>query len=206
MLIEHAGARPRVAASAYVAPTAVLCGDVEVGPDCRILFGAVLTAEDGPIRLGAGCIVMEGAVLRGRAGHPVRLGDRVLVGPHAHVNGAEVGDEGFVATGASLFPGSRVAAGAEIRINGVLHVNSSLPAGAVVPIGWVAVGDPAEILPPDAHDEIWEIQRTLDFTGTVTGLDAAALARGGAMPALMETYAELYGRHRDDRIVTGSGG
>jgi len=206
MLIEHDGARPRVHPSAYVAPNAVLCGDVEVGADCRILFGAVLTAEDGPIRLGARCIVMENAVLRGRARHPVVLGDRVLVGPHAHVNGAEVGDEVFVATGASLFPGSRVAAGAEIRINGVLHVNSSLPAGAVVPIGWVAVGDPAEILPPDAHDEIWEIQRTLDFTGTVTGLDAAALARGGAMPALMETYAELYGRHRDDRIVTGSGG
>ena len=45
MLIEHDGARPRIDASAYVAPNAVLCGDVEVGPDCRILFGAVLTAD-----------------------------------------------------------------------------------------------------------------------------------------------------------------
>ena len=121
---------------------------------------------------------MEQAVLRGRAGHPVLLGERVLVGPHAHVNGAEVGDEVFVATGASLFPGSRVGAGAEIRINGVLHVNSALPPGAVVPIGWVAVGDPAAILPPGSHDEIWEIQRTLDFVGTVAGVDADALGRG----------------------------
>ena len=201
MLIEHEGARPRVAASAYVAPTAVLSGDVEVGPDCRILFGAVLTAEDGPIRLGEGCIVMEQAVVRGRAGHPVRLGDRVLVGPHAHVNGAEVGDEVFIATGASLFPGSRVGSGAEIRINGVLHVNSVLAAGAVVPIGWVAVGDPASILPPGSHDEIWEIQRTLDFIGTVGGPDAAAPAGESPMHALMQTYAALYGRHRDDRML-----
>ena len=128
--------------------TPSLCGDVEVGPDCRILFGAVLTAEDGPVRLGERCIVMENAVLRGRAGHPARLGDRVSIGPHAHVNGAEIGDEAFVATGASLFPGSRLGAGAEIRINGVLHVNSALPDGAELPIGWIAVGDPAQMFPP----------------------------------------------------------
>jgi gamma-carbonic anhydrase len=202
MLIEHDGATPRVHPSAYVAPTAVLCGDVEVGPDCRILFGAVLTAEDGPIRLGERCIVMENAVLRGRAEHPLLIGDRVLIGPHAHVNGADIGDEAFIATGASLFPGSRVGKGAEVRINAVLHVNSSLPDGAELPISWIGVGDPAQMFPPKAHDEIWEIQRTLDFTGTVTGLEPAELA-GGAMDAFTRTYAELYGRHLGDRIVDG---
>jgi carbonic anhydrase/acetyltransferase-like protein (isoleucine patch superfamily) len=203
MLIEHDGARPRIHPSAYVAPNAVLCGDVEVGPDCRILFGAVLTAEDGPVRLGERCIVMENAVLRGRAGHPARLGDRVLIGPHAHVNGAEIGDEAFVATGASLFPGSRLGAGAEIRINGVLHVNSSLPDGAELPIAWIAVGDPAQMFPPKAHDEIWAIQRTLDFAGTVAGVDTSALAGGSAMSRLTATYAALYGRHRDDEVIAG---
>ncbi len=203
MLIEHCGARPRIHPSAYVAPNAVLCGDVAVGPDCRILFGAILTAEDGPVRLGERCIVMENAVLRGRADHPVHLGDRVLIGPHAHVNGAEIGDEAFVATGASLFPGSRLGAGAEIRINGVLHVNSSLPDGAELPIGWIAVGDPAQMFPPKAHDEIWAIQRTLDFAGTVAGVDTSALPRGSAMSQLTATYAALYGRHRDDEVIDG---
>ena len=200
MLIEHEGARPRVHPSAYVAPTAVLCGDVEVGADCRILFGAVLTAEDGPVRVGTRCIVMENAVVRGRAGHPAQIGDRVLIGPHAHVNGAGIGDEAFVATGASLFPGSRLGAGAEIRVNGVLHVNSVLPDGAELPIGWVAVGDPAQMFAPKDRDEIWSVQRTLDFTGTVTGLAPEALA-GGFMDALTETYAHLYGRHRADHIL-----
>jgi carbonic anhydrase/acetyltransferase-like protein (isoleucine patch superfamily) len=201
MLIEHEGAHPRVHPSAYVAPNAVLCGDVEIGADCRILFGAVLTAEDGPVRVGERCIVMENAVLRGRAAHPVQLGDGVLVGPHAHVNGAEAGDGAFIATGASLFPGSRLGARAELRINAVLHVNSALPEGAELPIGWVAVGDPATMFPPGAHDEIWEIQRTLDFAGTVTGLAPGQLA-GGAMDALTRTYVELYGRHLGDRVVT----
>jgi carbonic anhydrase/acetyltransferase-like protein (isoleucine patch superfamily) len=52
VLIEHDGKRPRVAASAYVAPDAVVCGDVSVGEECRILFGAVLTAETGTVELG----------------------------------------------------------------------------------------------------------------------------------------------------------
>jgi acetyltransferase-like isoleucine patch superfamily enzyme len=86
MLVEHRGARPAVDPSAYVAPTAVLCGDVHVGPDARILFGAVVTAEDGRIEIGARCVVMENALLRARAAHPVRLGDDVLVGPHAHLS------------------------------------------------------------------------------------------------------------------------
>jgi carbonic anhydrase/acetyltransferase-like protein (isoleucine patch superfamily) len=98
MLIEHRGKRPTVDPSAYVAPTAVLCGDVRVGPESRILFGAVVSGEDG-----------HGERARaGREAHPVELGDDVLVGPHAHVNGAIVGEGAFLATGTALFPGSSV--------------------------------------------------------------------------------------------------
>ena len=65
--------------------SAATCGSA---PDARILFGAVLTAEDGSIEIGARCVVMENALIRGRAQHPARIGDDVLIGPHAHVNGA----------------------------------------------------------------------------------------------------------------------
>ena len=119
MLIEHRGAAPDVHPSAYVAPTAVLCGAVRVGPEARILFGAVLTAEDGEVQVGARCVVMENAVLRGRARHPLIVGDDVLVGPHAHLNGARVGGGCFLATGAALFPGCELGPGSEVRVHGV---------------------------------------------------------------------------------------
>jgi acetyltransferase-like isoleucine patch superfamily enzyme len=111
MLIEHEGRRPQVADSAYVAPNAVLCGDVRVGADSRILFGAVLTAQTGTIEVGERCIVMENALLRGRESHPAAIGDHVLVGPHAHVNGACIEREVFLATGVSVFPGARIESG-----------------------------------------------------------------------------------------------
>lgn len=68
MLIEHRGIVPAVDPGAYVAPTAVLCGAVRVGPGARVLFGAVLTAEDGQVSVGARSIVMENAVTRWVAG------------------------------------------------------------------------------------------------------------------------------------------
>jgi carbonic anhydrase/acetyltransferase-like protein (isoleucine patch superfamily) len=194
VLIEHRGRGPQVDPSAYVAPTAVLSGDVRVGPDARILFGAVLTAEDGVIEVGARCVVMENAVVRGRAGHHVVLGDDVLVGPHAHVNGATVGAGSFLATGCALFPGARLEDGVEVRIHGVVQVNTVLPAQTVVPIGWVAVGDPAHVLPPDRHDDIWAVQQGLDFTGTVYGVARDAPAR-----ERMERQSAWFGAHRDDR-------
>ena len=196
MLVEHRGKVPHVDPSAYVAPTAVLCGDVRVGPESRVLFGAVASAEDGLVEIGARCVVMENALLRGRADHPVKLGDDVLVGPHAHVNGSEVGDGSFLATGCSLFPGSRLGREVEVRINGVVHVNSALEDRAMVPIGWVAVGNSARIIAPWDHDEIWRIQEALDFTRTVYGLRREATAR-----ERMERQAEWFGAHRDDRVL-----
>ena len=197
MLIESEGKRPSIAETAYVAPNAVVCGDVTVGEETSILFGAVLTADGGSIEVGRRCVVMENALVRGRGRHPTRIGDHVLVGPHAHVNGASVDEEVFLATGASVFPGARIGRGAEVRINGVVHVKTVLPPDAIVPIGWIAVGDPAEILPPDRHDEIWAIQEQLDFPGTTFGLDRDR----ATMKRVTERYAELFGRHRADLII-----
>jgi carbonic anhydrase/acetyltransferase-like protein (isoleucine patch superfamily) len=193
MFIEHRGKRPSVDPSAYVAPTAVLCGDVRVGPDARILFGAVVSGEDGHVEIGARCVVMENALLRGREAHPVELGNDVLVGPHAHVNGSVVGSGAFVATGAALFPGSRVGRNAEVRINAVVHVNTVLGDEALVPIGWVAVGNPARTIAPWDHEEIWRIQEALDFPRTVYGLPRDATAR--------QRKTEWFGAHRADRVV-----
>ena len=176
-----------------MAPTAVVCGDVRVGADARIMWNAVVSAEDGRVELGARCVVMEHALVRGRAAHPVVVGDDVLIGPHAHVNGATIGREALVATRASLFPGSSVGVRGEVRIGGVVHVNSTLADGAVVPIGWVAVGD--RVLPPDRHDEIWEIQRGLDFPGTVYGEPRGE----DLMARVMPRQAAWLAAHRDDR-------
>jgi carbonic anhydrase/acetyltransferase-like protein (isoleucine patch superfamily) len=200
MLLEHAGHRPVIDPSAYVAPTATLCGNVRVGPDARVLFGAVLTADGGPVEIGAGAIVMENAVLRGTRRDPLRLGRHVLVGPGAYLTGCTVEDDAFLATGSRVFNGALIGTRAEVRINGVVHLRTVLPPDATVPIGWVAVGDPARLFPPGDHEGIWAVQKELDFPGYVFGLPRPAEGQS-IMPEVSRRYGRALGRHGDDRPV-----
>ncbi len=196
MIIEHGDKRPKIAQSAYVAPTAVVRGDVRIGSGTAVLFGAVVTAEGGAVEIGSDCVIMENAVVRGTPRNPVSIGNRVLVGPRAHLSGCQVQDDSFLATGATVFNGAIIEESVEVRVNGVVHVNTRLTAGSVVPIGWVAVGDPGEAYPPSDHDKIWEIQRGLDFPGTVWGVDRA-VPKGERT----KRYAKALARQRADRII-----
>jgi len=171
MLIKHLGHAPHIDPTAYVAPNAVVCGEVTVGPGCRILFGAQVVAEGGSIRIGSECIVMENAVLRSTPRHSLAIGNNCLIGPNAHLVGCTVEDEVFVATGAAVFHSARLGKGCEVRINGVVHLLTHVPAGATVPIGWVAVGNPAKILPSSEHEKIWEVQQPLNFPLAVYGFE-----------------------------------
>ena len=196
MLYEHLGARPRIHESAVIAPTAVVSGDVEIGADCQVLHGAVITAEGGPITLGENVIVMENAIVRASSANPVHIGDHVLIGPGASVSGAVIGNEVFLATGTRVFNGAKIGDRAEVRINAVVHLRTTLPEDTVVPIGWVAVGDPPLVLSPDKHDEIWAAQRELDFPGYVFGVDRDT---PDVMVQLTERYGRSLARHADDR-------
>ncbi|GAA1697260.1 hypothetical protein GCM10009808_13420 [Microbacterium sediminicola] len=196
MLFEHLGASPRIHPSAVIAPSAVISGDVTIGADVQVLHGAVITAEGGPITIGDDVIVMENALIRASATDPVHIGDHVLVGPMASVSGATIDREVFLATGTRVFNGARIGERSEVRINAVVHLRTVLPAESVVPIGWIAVGDPAQLYPPERHDEIWATQQELDFPGYVFGLDRDT---PDLMVQLTERYGRALSRHADDR-------
>ena len=194
MLLTHSRHSPRIDPTVYVAPNSVVCGDVNVGPGCRILFGAQIIAESGSITIGRECIVMENAVLRSSARHPLTIGNNCLIGPNAHVVGCTIEDEVFVATGATIFHSARLGKGCEVRVNGVVHIKSHVAAGETVPIGWIAVGNPAQILPPREHEKIWEIQKELNFPLTVYGFERSQ----AGMVNITRRLSKSLGSHADD--------
>jgi carbonic anhydrase/acetyltransferase-like protein (isoleucine patch superfamily) len=198
MLIKHAGVQPQVDPTAYIAPNAVVCGNVTVGPGCRIMHGAQVIAESGSISVGRECIVMENAVLRSSSRHPLTMGNNCLVGPNAHVVGCTVEDEVFIATGAAIFHSAHLGKGSEVRINGVVHLKSHLAARKTVPIGWVAIGNPAQILPPSEHESIWRIQEPLNFPLTVYGFERPE----ATMEKITRRLSEALGSHADDEPTT----
>lgn len=194
----HLGAVPRIHPDAVVAPTAVISGDVTIGAGCQVLHGAVITAEGGAVTLAENVIVMENALVRATATNPVHVGSHVLVGPMASISGAVIDDEVFLATGTRVFNGAHIGARSEVRINAVVHLRTVLPADTVVPIGWVAVGQPPQILPPERDEQIRRAQRELDFPGYVFGLDRET---PDLMVQLTERYGRSLARHADDEAL-----
>src|SRR5205823_6642427 len=117
----------------------------------------------GRIEVGSGCVIMEHAVLRATGRFPLRVGDRVLVGPHAYLSGCQVDSRCFVATGAMVFNGAQLGDSCVVALGGKVHVDTELAAGTRVPIGYLAFGRPATIYPPDRAPELHEELGRLDF-------------------------------------------
>ncbi|HEY5341765.1 MAG TPA: hypothetical protein VIK27_12120 [Candidatus Aquilonibacter sp.] len=113
MILSSGTKKPKIHSSAYVAGGATISGDVEIGAGCAILHGAVLVAEGAPLRVGANTVVMENAVIKASGGSatqfPCTIGERCIVGPHAYIVGATVGD------GALVGGGSRILNGADVK-------------------------------------------------------------------------------------------
>jgi len=200
MIIEHSGKKPQIDGTAYVAPTATICGDVKIGKNSRIMFGATIIAEGGSIDIGDNCIILENATVRSTAKHSLRIGENVLIGPNAHVVGCTVENNVFIATGASIFHGAKLCEGSEVRINGVVHIKTVLPKDETVPIGWIAVGDPVRILPPEKHEEIWSIQKQLNFPKFVYGIERNPDGET-IMPDITGSVADVLKAHKDDKII-----
>jgi carbonic anhydrase/acetyltransferase-like protein (isoleucine patch superfamily) len=160
------------------------------------MHGARLVAEaDGSMRVGRNCIVFENAVIRATSRHDCSIGYYCIVGPNSHVVGAQIDAEVFVATGAAVFHGAQIGHGSEVCINGTVHLRTRLEPGSTVPIGWVAVGDPAQILSPDQHEAIWAIQKTLVFPGFVYGVDRTA---SDVMKTITSRLSHALGIHRTE--------
>jgi carbonic anhydrase/acetyltransferase-like protein (isoleucine patch superfamily) len=202
MEIRHRDNGPSVDPDAYVAPTAVLSGEVRIGPGSCVLHGAVISADGGPVEIGANCAIMEHAVLRATPRHQLTIGDHVLAGPHSYLTGCTIGDEVFIATGAMVFNGARMGRASSVALGGAVHIGCVVPPQTRIPIGWVAVGDPARLYPPGEAESIRAgLDEAGGFLPFVFGADPAA-DRGEQMRTALRRYTSFLSRsHQGDEPI-----
>ncbi len=188
MILSSGTHKPKIHSSAYVAPTATISGAVTIGEGCAVLHGAVITSEGAPVAIGAKSVIMEHAVLKASGGSAtsfaLSVGERCIVGPHAYVVGAKIGNGCFVASGAKIFNGAVLEDGSGVALGAIVHVKARLAKGATVPMLHIALGDPAAIYPPD---QAGELRERIDFFAEVFNLDASDDVRARAA----ETYAKF---------------
>ncbi len=142
MEFDLGGKRPKVHPDAYIAPTAVLIGDVEVGAGASVWFGAVLRGDEAAIRVGDGANIQDNAVIHCAHDLPTHIGPNASVGHSAQLEGCIVEEGAVVGMGATMLQRSRLGAGSMLAAGAVLQE------GRAVPPGHMAAGVPAVVKKP----------------------------------------------------------
>ena len=128
-----------VAPSAFIAPTATVLGDVRIGEQSSIWFGAVIRGDCEAIRIGKRTNIQDLCVLHADAGFPCIIGDRVTVGHSAIVHGAIVEDDVMIGMRAVVMNGAKIGAGSLVAVGAIVLEGMEIPPGSVV------MGAPARI-------------------------------------------------------------
>jgi carbonic anhydrase/acetyltransferase-like protein (isoleucine patch superfamily) len=150
-LFSFEGKRPRVHPSAFIAPTAVLIGDVTVEANASVWYNAVVRADFGPVVIRRGANVQDCAVVHVTPVNPVEIGAGATVGHTCVIHGAVLEDEALVGNGATVLDGARIGARAMVAAGALVTPGTAIPADVL------AVGAPARVKGPLAGTaaEFW---------------------------------------------------
>ncbi len=140
MLKEYMGKLPQVDKEAFIAETAVLIGDVEVGAQSSVWYGAVLRGDESPIRIGRGSSVQDNVVMHCDRHSPMTIGDNVTIGHGAVVHGATVGDNVLIGMGAVVLNGAHIGKNCIVAAGAVVKERAEIPDNSML------VGVPAKII------------------------------------------------------------
>ena len=148
-LYPYLGKTPRLGERVFVAPSAAVAGDVEVGDDCSFWFHSAARGDVNRIHIGPQTNVQDGAVLHvTHETHPLAIGSGVVIGHGAILHGCTIEDGALIGIGARVLDGAVVETGAQVGAGAVV-----VP-GMRVPAGHLALGLPARVTRPLSESEI----------------------------------------------------
>ncbi len=131
-LIPFRGLVPQIADDAFVAPHAVLIGEVHIASGASIWYNAVIRADHEPIYIGANSNIQDGAVLHIEHGIPVRIGENVTIGHAAVVHSATIDDGALIGMNATVLNGAHIGAGCVVGANALVTENADFEPDSLI--------------------------------------------------------------------------
>jgi len=138
-LYEIDGHAPQCGADVWVADSAQVMGQVQLGDQASVWFGAVIRADNEPMTIGAGSNIQDASVLHSDAGSPLTIGENVTVGHKVVLHGCHIGDGSLIGIGAVVLNGARIGK------NCLVGAGALVTEGKVFPDGSLIVGSPAVV-------------------------------------------------------------
>lgn len=132
IILPFNGLWPKIAETAFVAPGAVVVGNVMIGDDASIWFNTTVRGDIAPIEIGLRSSVQDGAVVHVNSDAPVVIGNDVTIGHGALIHGTEIGDGVLIGMGAIILSYSKIGANAVIAAGALIAERVEVPAGAVM--------------------------------------------------------------------------
>lgn len=139
MLIEYEGIKPNVHSSVFVAPGAMIIGDVSIGEESSVWFNCVLRGDLEPIRIGCRTNIQDGTVIHMDKEIPCLIGDDVTIGHGAILHSCAIDNEALIGMGAILLTGCKIGERA------IVAAGTLVREGQEIPPGTVAMGVPAKV-------------------------------------------------------------
>ncbi|MFX1418265.1 MAG: gamma carbonic anhydrase family protein [Promethearchaeota archaeon] len=128
MPCPRTGKKPHINEFVYIAPTAVIIGDVTIGEWSNIWFGAVLRGDSGPIKIGRNTSIQENVTIHMEKGTSVKIGSNCIIGHHAMIHGPiEIGDGCLIGIGSNVLHNTKMNEGSMIAAGAVI-TNKEIPA------------------------------------------------------------------------------
>jgi carbonic anhydrase/acetyltransferase-like protein (isoleucine patch superfamily) len=124
--------KPRISKSCYIAPSAIVIGDVVLEKDCSVFPNAVIRGDENSIRIGEGSNIQDCCVVHTNRDHTVTIGKYVTLGHGAIVHGARVEDYCIIGMHATILNGARIGRGSIVGANALITENSIIPENSLV--------------------------------------------------------------------------
>lgn len=150
------GVAPQVADSAWVADSAQVMGQVELGADSSVWFGAVVRGDTDRISIGKGTNIQDASVLHADHGKPLTIGDNVTVGHQVMLHGCTIGDNSLIGMNAVVLNG------AKIGNNCLVGAGALVTEGKAFPDHMLIIGAPAKAVRQLTAEEIAALQASAD--------------------------------------------
>jgi carbonic anhydrase/acetyltransferase-like protein (isoleucine patch superfamily) len=153
-LYELDGIAPQLGASAWVADSAQVIGNVVLGDDANIWFGVVIRGDTETIRVGRGSNIQDASVLHADVGMPLTVGENVTVGHKVMLHGCTIGDGSLIGIGAIVLNGAKIGKHCLVGAGSLVTEGKEFPDGSMI------LGSPAKAVRQLSPEQIGALERS----------------------------------------------